>query len=95
MPTLAELRSGFDLGDWVVLPAKGVLRLGDKEIRPEPRVFDVLLALAQRDGDVVSKDELIAEVWGGRIISDSTLSARIAVVRKAIGVKGMTLKGLG
>ena len=54
----------------------------------EPQVFDVLVYLIQNRDRVVSKDDLIASVWGGRIVSDSTLDSRINAVRKAIGDSG-------
>jgi TolB-like protein len=69
------------------------LRRDGKPCAMEPLAFDLLHYLILNRSHVVSKDELIAEVWGGRIISDSTLSARIAVVRKAIGDDG-SLQGL-
>jgi TolB-like protein/Tfp pilus assembly protein PilF len=50
----------------------------------QPQVFDLLLFLiAQRDR-VVSKDDLVAEVWGNRPISDSALNSRINAARKAL-----------
>lgn len=50
----------------------------------QPQVFDLLVFLiAQRDR-VVSKDDLVAEVWGNRPISDSALNSRINAVRKAL-----------
>jgi TolB-like protein/tetratricopeptide (TPR) repeat protein len=54
----------------------------------EPLAFDLLHYLILNRSHVVSKEELVAEVWGGRIISDATLSSRIAGVRKAIGDDG-------
>ena len=54
----------------------------------EPQVFDVLVYLIQNRDRVVSKDDLIASVWGGRIVSDLTLDSRINAVRKAIGDSG-------
>jgi DNA-binding winged helix-turn-helix (wHTH) protein/TolB-like protein len=62
MLTLEELNGGFSLGDWDVLPSQRILRRDEHVERPEPMVFDVLLALAERDGDLVTKDELIDEV---------------------------------
>jgi len=50
----------------------------------QPQVFDLLLFLiAQRDR-VVSKDDLVAEIWGNRPISDSALNSRINAARKAL-----------
>ena len=57
-------------------------------IRIEPQVFDLLVLLAQNAGRVVTKDEIIDAVWGGRIVSESAISARIAAARKAVGDDG-------
>ncbi len=51
----------------------------------EPQVFDLLVYLIENRDRVVSKDDLIASVWSGRIVSDSTLDSRINAVRKALG----------
>src|SRR3984893_1356451 len=64
------------------------LRRGSKPIAVEPQVFDLLLYLLQNRDHVVSKDDLIASVWGGRIVSDSTLTSRINAARKAVGDSG-------
>lgn len=81
MPTTQELNGGFNLGDWEVLPAKGILRRGGEEVHPEPKVLEVLLALARRDGDLVTKDELIAEVWDGKAFSDEPILRCISLLR--------------
>jgi len=61
----------------------------DGELVPlEPQVFDRLVYLVQNRDRVVSKDDLIASVWGGRIVSESTLTSRINGVRKAVGDSG-------
>ncbi|MGE0697941.1 MAG: winged helix-turn-helix domain-containing tetratricopeptide repeat protein [Hyphomicrobiaceae bacterium] len=57
-------------------------------VRIEPQVFDLLALLVQHPGRLVSRDELIARVWGGRIVSESTISARINAARKAVGDDG-------
>ena len=54
----------------------------------EPQVFDILVYFIENRDRVVSKDDLIASVWGGRIVSESTLTSRINAVRKAIGDTG-------
>src|SRR4051812_36892332 len=58
----------------------------------EPQVFDLLVYLVENRDRVVSKDDLIASVWGGRSISDSTLTSRINAARKAIGDSGEAQK---
>jgi TolB-like protein len=61
----------------------------NRELVPvEPQVFDLLLYLLKNRDRVVSKDDLIAGVWGGRIVSDSTLTSRINAARTAIGDNG-------
>jgi TolB-like protein len=64
------------------------LRRGPKRIAVEPQVFDLLVYLVQNRDRVVSKDDLIASVWGGRSVSDSTLTSRINAARKAVGDSG-------
>ena len=81
MPTTEELNKGFNLGDWEVLPAKGVMRRGDEEIHPEPKVLEVLLALARRNKNLVTKDELIEEVWDGKAFSDEPILRCISLLR--------------
>ncbi len=53
-----------------------------------PQVFDLLLFLIKNRDRVVSKDELLASVWGNRIVSDSTITSHINAVRNAIGDSG-------
>ena len=64
------------------------LRRANSPVHVEPQVFDVLNYLVQNRDRVVSKDDLIASIWGGRIVSDSTLTSRINAARKAIGDSG-------
>jgi TolB-like protein len=54
----------------------------------EPQVFDLLVLLLENRDRVVSKDDLIDSVWGGRIVSYSTLTSRINAARKALGDSG-------
>jgi DNA-binding winged helix-turn-helix (wHTH) protein len=48
------------------------LRRGAAPVAIEPQVFDLLVFLVENRDRVVSKDDLIASVWGGRIVSEST-----------------------
>jgi DNA-binding winged helix-turn-helix (wHTH) protein/TolB-like protein/Tfp pilus assembly protein PilF len=87
MPTEDELRQGFRLGDWEVLPLRGVLRRGEHEEKPEPRVFGVLIALAKRNGDLVTRDELVDELWDGRPTSDEPINRCLSQLRGHLGDK--------
>lgn len=82
MPTEEELQAGFTLGDWDILPGKGVFRRGDQEERPEPKVFAVLIALAKRDTNLVTKQELIDEVWDGRPTADEPITRCVYQLRR-------------
>ena len=52
------------------------------------KLFDLLVYLIQNRDHVVSKDDLIASVWGGRIVSESTLTSRVNAARRAVGDSG-------
>ena len=64
------------------------LRGAAGDIHVEPQVFDLLLFFVRNPNRVISKDELIEQVWHGRIVSDSALNSRINSARKAIGESG-------
>ena len=64
------------------------LRRGATPIAVEPQVFDLLTYLVQERDRVVSRDDLIAAVWAGRIVSESTVASRINAARKALGDSG-------
>jgi TolB-like protein/Tfp pilus assembly protein PilF len=64
------------------------LHRGAERVTVEPQVLDLLIHLLQNRSRVVSKDELIASVWGGRIVSDGTVISRTYAARKAIGDTG-------
>jgi DNA-binding winged helix-turn-helix (wHTH) protein len=64
------------------------LRRGSESIAVEPQVLDLLICLVQNRNRVVTKDDLIASVWGGRIVSETTLTSRIYAARKAVGDSG-------
>ncbi|MGZ5876783.1 MAG: winged helix-turn-helix domain-containing protein, partial [Bradyrhizobium sp.] len=68
------------------------LRRAKRIVHVEPQVFDLLVCLVQNRDRVVSRDDLIASVWDGRIVSESTLASRINAARKAIGDTGRDQK---
>jgi TolB-like protein len=79
----------FLFGDHVLDTARRELSRGGEQIALEPQVFDLLVHLLQNRERVVSKDDLLASVWGGRIVSDATLDSRIAAARRAVGDSGV------
>lgn len=78
----------FAFGDYVLDPERRELTLRSQVVTIGPQVFDLLLHLIGNRDRVVSKDELLEVVWGGRIVSESTITSHINAVRKAVGDKG-------
>jgi DNA-binding winged helix-turn-helix (wHTH) protein len=73
---------------YVLDPDRRELRCGATVVAMEPQVFDLLVYLIRQREHVVSRDEMIEQIWGGRIVSESALSTRINAVRSAIGDRG-------
>ena len=82
----------LSFGDYEIDVERRELRRAKAPVHIEPQVFDLLVYLVQNCDRVVSKDDLIASVWGGRIVSDSTLTSRINAARKAVGDSGKDQK---
>jgi TolB-like protein len=64
------------------------LRRGTDRVDLEPQVFSVLSYLIQERSRVVTRGDLIAAVWHGRLVSDSTINSRVAAARRVIGDEG-------
>jgi predicted ATPase/DNA-binding winged helix-turn-helix (wHTH) protein len=78
----------FVFGDVEVDIAGRELHRGGGPVAVEPQVFDVLVHLIHNRDRVVSKEELLDEVWQHRFVTESALSSRIKSVRQAIGDNG-------
>jgi DNA-binding winged helix-turn-helix (wHTH) protein len=72
----------FTLGALTVSPARRQAVADDQAETLQPRVMQVLVALAARRGDVVSRDELMARCWGGFAVSDDAIHRCIARLRR-------------
>jgi TolB-like protein len=75
-------------GDHVLDIELRELRRGAGPVALEPQVFDLLVYLVRNRDRVVSKDDLIHNVWGGRIVSDSALTSRLNAARRAVNDSG-------
>ncbi len=78
----------FLFEDYALDTSRRELRRGDALVSLEPQVFDFLEYLIRNRQRVVSKDDLIASIWDGRIVSESALSNRVNAARTAIGDNG-------
>ncbi len=73
------------VGDWQVEPLRGALLAADGEMRHlKPKVMEVLLCLADRAGQTVTRDELIDCVWGERGASDEVLTRAVSDLRQGL-----------
>ncbi len=79
---------GLAFGDNVLDIERRELRRGGELVPLAPQIFDLLVYLARHRNRVVSKDDLVASVWGGRIVSDSALTTAINAARQAVGDSG-------
>lgn len=73
----------FYVADWLVEPGTGRLSRSQQEVKLEPRVMDLLVCLASRPGEVMTRDELESTVWAGMVVGYDSLSSAIIKLRKA------------
>src|SRR5882724_5135437 len=87
---IADLRHAvrFHFSDYVLDTGRRELRCADQSVEVEPQVLDLLIYLMRNNDRVITKDDLIESVWGGRVVSDTTLTSRIYAARRAIGDSG-------
>jgi len=78
----------YKFANCLIDPDKHLFLRDERPIHVEPQVFDLLLALVEKQGRLVTKDELVETVWQGLSVSDATISARINAARKAAGDTG-------
>jgi TolB-like protein/DNA-binding winged helix-turn-helix (wHTH) protein len=75
----------FRLGGWLVQPSQCRLTRGGRTVQVRAKVMDLLSYLASRQGEVVSKDQLLDAVWESLAVSESALTHTVAELRQAIG----------
>src|SRR5918912_2366360 len=91
----------YVFGDYALDTQLYELRHTGQPCKLEPRVFNVLAYLLQHRDRVVTKDELLEQLWPGRFVSEAALTSRLMAARRAIGDRGreqrliQTLHGRG
>jgi DNA-binding winged helix-turn-helix (wHTH) protein/predicted ATPase len=78
----------FVFDNCVIDTGRRELRRGHTVVSVQPQVFDLLEYLIRNRDRVISRDDLLDAIWGGRIVSESTLATRINAARRAIGDDG-------
>jgi len=81
----ARKAESYRVGDWLVVPSLNRLSRGTESVQIELKLMEVLVHLAERPGELVSKRELVDAVWQVEVVSDGTLTRAIALLRKALG----------
>lgn len=74
----------FRLGDWLVDPSLSRVTNGDKVVHLEPRAMEMLVYLAGRADQLVSKQDLIDHVWKAEVVASGSLTGIIAQLRSAL-----------
>ena len=71
----------FYLNEWLVQPSLNRATCGSDTVHLEPKIIDVLVYLAGRAGAVVSRDELMSEIWSDTIVLSDSLNRCISQIR--------------
>jgi DNA-binding winged helix-turn-helix (wHTH) protein/Tol biopolymer transport system component len=74
----------FRLGPWLVQPSQNTISNNGNTTRLEPKMVEVLVCLAERPGETLSKEQLIRKVWGDTFVTDDVLTRCISELRKAL-----------
>ena len=69
-------------GPYRLYRSQKLLLSGDRQVRIGSRAFDILVALVERAGEVVSKRELVAYVWPKTFVEDSNLRVHVSALRR-------------
>jgi len=74
----------FTVGDWLAEPRACRMSRGDTEVKLRPQLVGLLVCLARRPGQIVLRDEILAEVWPGQFVAESGLSRCVAELRQSL-----------
>jgi DNA-binding winged helix-turn-helix (wHTH) protein len=81
----AQTQAAIEFGRFQVLPHRREVLAEGRQLQLGGRAFDVLMALIEASGSVVSKDTLMNRVWPDRIVEENNLQSQIAALRRAFG----------
>ena len=75
----------YEFGPFRLDSAKRLLWHNNETVHLTSKCFDILLALVESNGDVISKDELMKQIWPDSIVEEGNLTYNISVLRKTLG----------
>jgi DNA-binding winged helix-turn-helix (wHTH) protein len=71
-------------GSFRLLPTQRLLLEGEKPLRLGSRALDILIALVERPGELVSKKELMTRVWPDTVVEEGNLKVHVAALRRTL-----------
>jgi len=92
MAPLFQQPRSFAFGPFVLNPERQMLVADEAPVALGGRAFDILTALVERPGVVISKTELIERAWPNLIVEEANLKVNIAALRRALGEKAGSLQ---
>jgi len=90
MPQSENFAPPFRLGDWLIQPDLNRMVGAEGPVQVEPRVMQVLLVLAERPGQVVTRNALLDQVWAEAIVGEEILTRAVSELRRIFGDKART-----
>src|SRR5437868_6225951 len=84
-PTPPPFERALRFGRFSLDPARKLLQADGRDVRLGGRALDLLVALVERAGEIVSHDELFARVWPHAVVEESSLRVHLSALRKALG----------
>jgi DNA-binding winged helix-turn-helix (wHTH) protein len=75
----------YEFGPFRLDAAARRLEKGGSAVTLTAKLFDILLMLVSRHGELVTKEELIAQVWSDRVVEENNLTVSMSALRKALG----------
>src|SRR5208283_354952 len=84
-PFVAADERAVSFGPFRLFPAQRLLLEGDKPVRLGSRALDILIALIERPGELLGRDELMARVWPNTHVDEGNLKFQISALRRTLG----------
>ena len=78
-------REVFHFDEFALDVGERRLLRGTETVHLSPKAYDVLVALVRQSGRLVTKDELLAQVWPESVVEEGILNVHVAALRKALG----------
>jgi DNA-binding winged helix-turn-helix (wHTH) protein len=80
---------GFTFGSFELVPTRRLLSKDGRIVKVGSRALDLLIALIERAGQIVTKEELMSQVWSNVIVEDTNLRVHVSALRRLLGDDGI------